>query len=239
MRVGEREGHASTGVDTTVKLNRALPQASIVALVALVACGDSTVSDDDDDDGSGSAATTSGPSGTGGANTTNTSATGVGGAGEGGNGSGAEGAAGTGGATDNRPAVNVTATGDCSPDFSGTLSVATNTDSLAVYSQNGGTGDSSIQVALQGATGVQTLSTQHRVDTGIVINLIDDGATWTNIASFQPDPITGTMEIVTNEQSDGRVELVFTSVTLALTGTQPSLCTINGSVETFGEYFGQ
>ena len=156
--------------------------------------------------------------------------------GSGGSGSGATG---SGGGGDDAPTVTLTASGDCSPDFGGTISVATNSDSLAVYSQNGGGTDSSIQVSLQSATGLQTLSTQHRVDTGIVINLIDDGTTWTNIASFQPDPVTGTMNIVENAQSEGRVDLVFSGATLVLTGTQPSYCVLSGTVQTYGPYFGQ
>jgi hypothetical protein len=205
-----------------------------VLLTSPLACG-GEARDGDDDDGGGpssgaGAAGTTGSAGAGTGEATSSSgpsASGNGGAGTGGSGD------------DGAPRVDLTISGDCTPDFGGNVVVATNSDSIAVYSQNGGGGsDSSIQLALQGASGLQQLSTQHRVNTGIVINLIDDGTTWTNIASFEPDPVGGTLDIVHNDQGAGIVEVSFSGTTLVLLGTEPSYCVIDGTLETFGEYYG-
>jgi hypothetical protein len=45
--------------------------------------------------------------------------------------------------------------------------------------------------------------------------------------------------IVMNDQANGEIELVFSGATLVLTGTQASFCTLTGTVQAYGEYFGQ
>jgi hypothetical protein len=121
----------------------------------------------------------------------------------------------------------------CSPDFSANVIVVTNNDSMAVtrsdYPLEG-----QIQLHLTSSGTVQ-ISTQERVDTGDVINILD-GVVWTNISSAMPDPISGTLVIHDYDEAAGVCDLTFTNVVVENVSTH-ALCTINGSLKTTGKTF--
>lgn len=155
---------------------------------------------------------------------------------------GGEGLDGGGGGTDAGPPaaeVGLTFSGDCAPDFGGDVVVVRNTDSIAVSSTRGGALVGSIQLALEDGPGTVNLSTQHRIDSGSVINVIVD-TTWTNIAMDSAgvlggtvtDPIGGQLTIRAYDEAAGMVDIDFAAVTLQNPSTG-SICQIDGRLQTF------
>lgn len=121
----------------------------------------------------------------------------------------------------------------CTPDFGGEIVVSYN-GSIAIGSVRNHVLTSSLQFDLNG-TGTDVLSSQHRIQTGEVINLVIGGTTWTNISTDAdvitgnaPDPIGGTLVVTDYAPSAGRIDAVFTNVTLADTQAG-SVCRINGT----------
>ncbi|MEZ4340685.1 MAG: hypothetical protein R3B82_29030 [Sandaracinaceae bacterium] len=136
--------------------------------------------------------------------------------------------------------VGLTFSGGCAPDFGGDVVVVRNTDSIAVSSTRGGALVGSIQLALRGQPRhCPYLSTQHRIDSGSVINVVVD-TTWTNIAMDSAgvlggtvtDPIGGQLTIRTYDEAAGMVDVDFTAVTLQNPSTG-SVCQIDGRLQTF------
>lgn len=137
--------------------------------------------------------------------------------------------------------VDLTFSG-CAPDFSGDVVVVTNAESIAVSATSGGALTGSIQLDLDDVSGTVALSTQHRVDTGAVINVII-GTTWTNIAMDSrvlageiPDPIGGTVRIDSYSRADGVMDLTFTGATLQ-NPSDGTICRVDGRLQTFGRSF--
>lgn len=134
-------------------------------------------------------------------------------------------------------AIDLTFSG-CSPNFSGDVVVVRNAESIAVSTTEAGA-FASIQLALQSERGVLPISTQHRVDTGAVINLVL-GATFTNIAQNSAevlsggatDPIGGTLTVTEYDEAAGRVDVEFGSVTLQNVADS-SICTVDGRLQLF------
>ena len=129
--------------------------------------------------------------------------------------------------------IDVTLTG-CDVDFGGTIIVSYN-GSLGVASvyDSGATLTGSFQFDLDGA-GTMALSSQHRVDTGNVINMVDIGqGTWTNLDSDAlsggEDSIGGTLDVNVWNPSRGQAELTFNAVSLMNVGNG-NVCTIDGTV---------
>ena len=129
--------------------------------------------------------------------------------------------------------IDVTLTG-CDVDFGGTVVVSYN-GSLGVASvyDSGATLTGSFQFDLDGPATFQ-LSTQHRVDTMTIVNMVDIGqGTWTNLDSDAlsggVDSIGGTLDVQVWEPSEGRAEIVFDSVSLMNVSTG-NVCTIDGTV---------
>ncbi|MBL4686243.1 MAG: hypothetical protein JKY37_16740 [Nannocystaceae bacterium] len=124
----------------------------------------------------------------------------------------------------------------CDVDFSGDI-VVTYNGSLGVASvaDQGGTLTGSFQFDLDGPA-TFALSTQHRVDTGTVINLVDPGqGTWTNLDpdSFgsKVDAVGGTLDVSVWTPSEGMAVIEFSGVSL-VNVTTGNVCTIDGTVET-------
>jgi len=133
--------------------------------------------------------------------------------------------------------VNLTFSG-CSPDFGGDIVVSYN-GSLAVGSlgAGGSTLLASLQFDLGGYRNSLPLSTQHRIDTGVVVNLVAP-TTWTNIAQDSrvytgeiPDPISGVLTVNSYTPAQGITDISFSNVTLQNV-VDDSLCTINGTITT-------
>lgn len=128
--------------------------------------------------------------------------------------------------------IDVTLDG-CDIDFGGTVVVSFN-GSLGVASvyDDGATLTGSFQFDLDGE-GTMMLSTQHRVDTGNVINMVDNLGTWTNIDgdSFgnEVDRISGTLVVENWNPSQGQASFTFQDVSL-LHVSNGNVCTINGTI---------
>lgn len=135
--------------------------------------------------------------------------------------------------------VDVTFGGGCGPDFSGDVVVVRNAESIAVSATSGGALGGSIQLALQDERGRVELSTQHRVDTGAVVNVVA-GTTWTNIARDSgavlgegaPDPIGGALQVDRYDEAAGEVDVRFEAVTLQ-NPSDGTICTLNGRLRTY------
>ena len=126
--------------------------------------------------------------------------------------------------------------GGCTVDLGGTVVVSYN-GSLGVASvyDSGATLTGSFQFDLDG-TGVYTLSTQQRVDTGMVVNLVDVGqGTWTNLDSDAlsggDDSIGGTLTVSAWDSASGVSDLAFEGVSL-LNVSSGNVCTIDGTIVT-------
>jgi|GEM_PF-2485155 len=137
------------------------------------------------------------------------------------------------GGDDGGGSIDVTLTG-CDIDFGGTVVVSYN-GSLGVASvyDMGASLTGSFQFDLDGPA-TFALSTQHRVDTGTVVNMVDIGqGTWTNLDSNAlpdgPDTIGGTLSVDVWNPSQGEAEITFDGVSL-LNITNGNVCTIDGTV---------
>lgn len=130
----------------------------------------------------------------------------------------------------------------CAPDLSGDVVVVRNAESIAISSTGAGS-FGSIQLALQDQRGSVALGTQHRVDTGAVINVVS-GTTWTNIAMDSAgvlsgevaDPIGGTLSVDNYDESAGMIDVTFSGVTLQ-NPSDGSVCQIDGRLRTSGLSF--
>jgi len=139
------------------------------------------------------------------------------------------------------PAADVALTfgGGCAPSFAGDVVVVRNSESIAVTSTAGGSVTGSVQLDLDGAGPSETLSSQHRVDTGQVVNVITS-TTWTNLAMDSggvlggtvPDPIGGTLTIADYRPNDGILDITFTGVTLQ-NPSDGTICSVDGRLQTF------
>lgn len=132
--------------------------------------------------------------------------------------------------------IDVTLSG-CDIDLGGTVVVSYN-GSLGVASiyDMGATLTGSFQFDLDvTAPDSMELSSQHRVDTGNVLNLVDTSSTWTNLdadaLSGQPDTIGGTLVISAWDPAAGISELEFDNVSLRNV-SDGGVCTVNGTIVT-------
>lgn len=131
--------------------------------------------------------------------------------------------------------IDVTLTG-CNVDFGGTVVVSYN-GSLGVASvyDRGATLSGSFQFDLDG-TGVYPLSSQHRVDTGTVVNMVDVAqGTWTNLDSDAlsggVDTIGGTLTVHAWDPASGIADLDLDGVSLRNV-VDGNVCTIDGTIVT-------
>lgn len=129
--------------------------------------------------------------------------------------------------------IDVTLDG-CTIDLDGTVVVSYN-GSLgvaSVYDSSTLTGSFQFDIP---APGTMQLSTQHRVDTQTVVNLVDTTSTWTNLDpdSFgdAEDRVSGTLAVTDWNPSEGQSSIAFTDVSL-VNVVDYSVCTINGTIET-------
>jgi hypothetical protein len=124
--------------------------------------------------------------------------------------------------------------GGCAPDFSGAVVVVSNQDSVAVSTTQQPL--SSIQLVLHETSGSVQLSTQERVATGDVINVIANSTTWTNVSTQMPDTIKGTLKVNHYDQTGGVIDLGFSGVVLENVQDH-SLCHVDGTLVTTGKNF--
>ena len=95
----------------------------------------------------------------------------------------------------------------------------------------------SLQFDLRGQSGTIPLSSNHRVQTGLVVNLVT-WSTWTNIAQdsavftgMAPDPISGTLVVHAWDPAAGISDIELRGVTIQNVSDR-SLCTLNGRAQT-------
>lgn len=121
----------------------------------------------------------------------------------------------------------------CNPQLTD-LIVSANSDTIAVANRLApASGDFEFQL---NSTGAVALSTQERVQSGDVIDLVADGETYTNVSSVMPDPISGTLTINQYNIGAGLLDLAFDHVVLE--GVEDhALCTISGTLKTTGLSF--
>ena len=129
----------------------------------------------------------------------------------------------------------VLSTSGCSADFSGDIVVGYN-GSLGIASLSGPTLTASLQFDLRGQGGTIPLSSNHRVQTGLVVNLVT-WSTWTNLAQdsavftgMAPDPITGTLVVHAWDPAAGIADIELRGVTIQNVSDR-SLCTLNGRAQ--------
>lgn len=132
--------------------------------------------------------------------------------------------------------VNLSFTG-CQPQFSGDIIVSANGSSLSVGSLQGGLLQASLQFSLGSNRGLMNLSSQHRIATGVVVNLVAPD-TWSNLAQDPraisgeiPDPISGVLNVRMYDRAAGIAEIDFMQVTLQNV-VDEGLCTLDGSLST-------
>ena len=129
----------------------------------------------------------------------------------------------------------------CHPSFAGNVYVIHSGGVLTVSAVQGSlTG--SLQLDLKGQVGSIALSSKHRQQTGVIVNLID-GTTYTNLTTDtlyyqgkKPDPIGGTLFVKQWQPASGLAEIGFIGVTLENVSTH-ALCTVNGTLKTTGLTF--
>lgn len=135
------------------------------------------------------------------------------------------------------PAGTVAVNTSCGADFGGEIVVSFNGSFGVGALRNGFQLVSSLQFDLAGQSGTITLGTQHRIQTGLVVNLVI-GSTWTNlsqdvdvITGAQPDTIGGQLVVHNYQPQAGIVDIDLVNVRLQ-NASDLSFCTLNGNVST-------
>ena len=143
------------------------------------------------------------------------------------------------------PRIGLTFTGDCAPRFDARVMVTGGPDALNVISSTIGGVTGSVTMMLPSQPGTYPISTQQRMDTQHVINVMQGQRIWTNMtldivavrAGRIPDPIRGSVTITSFDAPLATADLTFHDVTLQNV-QDGSLCTINGRLQTFGTTYG-
>lgn len=132
------------------------------------------------------------------------------------------------------PSADIQITTTCGADFGGDPVVSHN-GSIAVGSMRGFTLAASLQFDFRGQSGVIALGTRHRIDTGLVVNLVMQ-STWTNlsqdtqvITGMRPDTIGGTLNLRSYDGLRGVMDVELTNVRLQ-NPSDLSFCTVNGRI---------
>jgi hypothetical protein len=132
------------------------------------------------------------------------------------------------------PSADVQITTTCNADFGGDPIVSHN-GSIAVGSMRGFSLAASLQFDFRGQTGVIALGTRHRIETGLVVNLVLQ-STWTNlsqdtqvITGMRPDTIGGTLNLRSYDGPRGIMDVELTNVRLQ-NPSDLSFCTVNGRI---------
>ena len=157
---------------------------------------------------------------------------------------GSTGTVGNTGSTNSRtPVMGLTFSGACAPRFTARVMV-TGGDSLTVVSTGlaGIAGSLTLMSLPQGTTNI---SSQQRIDTNTVINVMADRDIWTNLTMDSvavargriPDPISGSITVTEFDPELARADITFQNVTVQHL-QNGSICTINGRIQTFGTTYG-
>jgi serine/threonine-protein kinase len=143
------------------------------------------------------------------------------------------------------PTMGLTFSGDCTPRFTSRVMVTGSTDSLTVLSSGLAGVSGSITLMLPGINGTTNISSQQRIDTQTVINVMAGQQIWTNLTMDSvavangriPDPISGSITVTEFDPELARCDLTFHNVTLQHM-QNGGICTVNGRLQTFGTTYG-
>lgn len=134
------------------------------------------------------------------------------------------------------PSADLQLSTSCGADFGGDPIVSHN-GSIAVGSLRGFMLAASLQFDFRGQTGVIRLGTRHRIDTGLVVNLVTQ-STWTNLSQdsavvtgMAPDTIGGTLNLRSYDGPRGIMDVELIDVRLQ-NPSDRSFCVLNGRVRT-------
>ncbi len=152
-----------------------------------------------------------------------------------------------GGGNDNPrdPDIDVTFSGTCTPRFNARRMVTGGGGNVNVMSSNMAGLTGAIYMGFPNGTGTVQLSTQQRMDTQTVINVMVGQAIWTNMtmdvvavrAGRIPDPVSGTVTVREFDSELARADVTFTNVNLQSV-RDGSICTLNGRLQTRGTTYG-
>ncbi len=143
------------------------------------------------------------------------------------------------------PRVDVRFTGDCDARFTSRLMVTSSSGQVSVMS-SGLTGVTGlVTMSFPQGTGVYNLSTQQRMDTQTLVNVMVGQRYWMNMtldfaalsSGRIQDPITGRATVTEFDADLARTDVTFENVTVQ-NGQDGSLCTLNGRIQTFGVTYG-
>lgn len=152
-----------------------------------------------------------------------------------------------GGSTDNPrdPDIDVTFSGGCSPTFNARRMVTGGGGNVNVISTNMGGMTGAIYMGFPQGPGTTQLSTQHRLDSQTVINVMVGQSLWTNMTTDLmavrngriPDPVSGTVIVREFDSDLAHADVTFQNVTLQ-SMRDGSICTLNGRVVARGTTYG-
>lgn len=144
------------------------------------------------------------------------------------------------------PRIELTFSGACSPTFGARRMVTSSLDSINVISSSLGGVTGSVILSLPNVpTGTIRISTQNRIDTQTVINVMAGQELWTNMTMDTvavargriEDPIRGHLTVTQFDPELAVADLTFQDVTLQSL-RDGSLCTLNGRLRTAGVTYG-
>jgi len=143
------------------------------------------------------------------------------------------------------PDLDVTFSGDCSPNFNAMVTVTSGGGNVNVTSSNMGGLTGAVYMGFPQGVATYTLSTQQRLDTQTVINVMVGQQIWTNMTTDLmavrsgriPDPVNGTVEVREFDSELARADVTFRNVNLQ-NMRNGSICTLNGRLVTRGTMYG-
>jgi len=143
------------------------------------------------------------------------------------------------------PDIDVTFSGACTPNFNAMVTVSGGGGNVNLTSSNMGGLTGAVYMGFPQGIATYTLSTQQRMDTQTVINVMVGQQIWTNLTTDLmavrsgriPDPISGTVEVREFDSDLARANVTFNNVNLQ-NMRNGSICTLNGRLVTRGTMYG-
>ncbi|MBX3274911.1 MAG: protein kinase [Sandaracinaceae bacterium] len=143
------------------------------------------------------------------------------------------------------PTIDVTFSGTCSPTFNARRMVTGGGGNVNVMSSNMGGLTGAIYMGFPRGPGTYQLSTQQRMDTQTVINVMVGQAIWTNMSMDVmairsgriADPVSGTVEVREFDSDLATADVTFRNASFQ-SMRDGSICTLNGRLVTRGTTYG-
>ena len=142
-----------------------------------------------------------------------------------------------------KPDVALTFGGDCLQDFSDGLKVYAETSepppTIVVSSIVGEATPGFLIVSIEdGVSGVQPVTTQRALDSEIFLSVHEEGKDrdYSNNGTMNAGSVSGMLTINGFDAGSVTMDLVFSDVVLVDPNDNANICTINGSVTTYGAH---